>query len=163
MYQIKTSGMTFKKRSGIYSNSTGSLTFDPIKLEAHSYRWWKFVSRIDGVVIFNSYSYSVSTSKHQSKIRSMLDQMGIKIDVFLKLKNGINTSDLEALFLEAEEQACDKFLSDELKRQDRNERSRIKRAEAKKKALESALGRVADCTEIYRSLDKVNDTLTKDV
>lgn len=133
MYQIKTSGMTFKKRSGIYSNSTGSLTFDPIKLEAHSYRWWKFVSRIDGLVIFNNYSYSVSTSKHQSKIRSMLDQMGIKIDVFLQLRKGINTSDLEALFLEAEEQACDKFLSDELKRQDKNERSRIKRAELKAK------------------------------
>lgn len=148
--------LKYKRKAGIYSNSTGRLTFNPNTLDAHSYRWWRFVAKVDGLVIFNNYRYSVSTSKHQNTIRNLLADLGIKIDLELSLRNGIEWQSLEDLIIEAEEQLCDQFLADELKRQDRNERARIKRAEAKKAQLESALGHTANCDQIYKRLDKVN-------
>ncbi len=55
-----------RKRNGIYSNSTGSLVYDPIKGEARSYGWYILAKRIGGVMYLNTYGYSVTTSKHVS-------------------------------------------------------------------------------------------------
>jgi hypothetical protein len=55
-----------RKRSGIYSNSTGSLVYDPIKGEARSYGWYVLAKRIGGVMYLNTYGYSNTTSKHVS-------------------------------------------------------------------------------------------------
>lgn len=74
--------MKLMKRTGIYKAS--NVSFDPSSVEAFSYGWWNFVRKINGAVVFNNYSYSSSTSKHQSKVWRQMDALGIKIDLFVK-------------------------------------------------------------------------------
>lgn len=131
MYSNKIPNLTFKKRSGIYSNSTGSLTFDPKTCSAHSYRWWKFVGIVEGQVVFNNFRYSVTTSKQQSKVRQLLRELGIKIDVEMPLPRGINSSDMKELALIAEEHLCDEFLTEESKKIERNAKARARKLKAK--------------------------------
>lgn len=131
--------LNFKKRTNMYSNTTGSLTFNLETCEAHSYRWWKFVAKVEGLVVFNSYNYSNSTSKHQSKIRSLLDQLNIKIDLFVQIPKGINSSSLQDLLLTQDEYLSEKFLRDEEKKITRNERAKQRRF---KKKLEHYLENV---------------------
>lgn len=131
--------LNFKKRNNMYSNTTGSLTFNLETCEAHSYRWWKFVAKVEGLVVFNSYNYSNSTSKHQSKIRSLLDQLNIKIDLFVQIPKGINSSSLQDLLLTQDEYLSEKFLRDEEKKITRNERAKQRRF---KKKLEHYLENV---------------------
>lgn len=82
--------LKYYKRAGVYKNSTGSNKFNPETLEAHSYDWWKYVAKIDGKVVFNNYSYSVTTSGHQSAMRSLLSELGIKIDLFIEAPQGLD-------------------------------------------------------------------------
>ena len=70
-----------------------NVEFNPSICEATSYGWWKFVSRIGGLVVFNDYRYSVSTSKHQWKVRSLLNQLGIEIDLFIEAPQGLQNLD----------------------------------------------------------------------
>jgi hypothetical protein len=81
----------FYKTLGIFKAS--NVSFDPAKFEARSYKWWIFVKVIGDRVIFNSYSYSPSTSKHQSKVRSLLDTLGIKVDVSIEAPRGLQDLD----------------------------------------------------------------------
>lgn len=122
--------MKYYKRLGIYKAS--NVTFDPKTLEAHSYRWWKFVAVVEGKVIFNNYRYSVSTSKHQRKVRQLLFELGIKIDISMPLPKGINSSSLEDLILIAEEYLCDEYLYKTIRAQ---ERYQEKKEAAKRKQL----------------------------
>lgn len=71
--------MKYYKRAGIYRAS--NVSFNPETCEAHSYGWWCFVRKVGGKVVFNRYRYSVSTSKHQNKVRTLLAQLGIRIDL----------------------------------------------------------------------------------
>lgn len=80
--------MKHYKKTNTYKAS--NVSFNPTTLEATSYNWWIFVKRIKGKTVFNSYRYSVSTSKHQSKVRSLMSQLGIKIDRFVEVKDGLN-------------------------------------------------------------------------
>lgn len=64
------------KRANIYTNSTGTNTFNPETFEAHSYRWWLYVKKFGDRVIFNNYSYSKSTSKHQGDMWKLLRDLG---------------------------------------------------------------------------------------
>lgn len=125
--------MKYMTRTNIYQCSNYNCTFNPTTLEAFSYCWWKFVAVVEGKVVFNSYRYSNSTSKHQSKVRSLMRELGIKIDLELGLPQGINSSDLQTLFVTAEETLCDQFLHAELKREERLERARMKRAQEREK------------------------------
>jgi hypothetical protein len=124
MYSNKNPSLKYMKKAAIYKNSTGSLTFDPSQIKAVSYNWWTFVAKVDGLVVFNNYRYSVSTSKQQSAVRSLMKDLGIKIDLELPLSKGINSSNLSDLIVTAEEQLCDSFLADILKKQDRYERTK---------------------------------------
>lgn len=128
--------MKHLKRSNTYSNSTGSNTFNPNTLEAYSYRWWKYLGKVEGKLVFNNYRYSVSTSKHQNETRSLMSQLGIKPDLYLPLPSGINSQSLQELIVTAEEYLCQKFLEQELKQQERNERAKYRR---KVKKLEDYL------------------------
>ena len=74
--------MKYYKRLKEYKASNVSLTVEP-KLEAYSYGWWLFVVRYKGLVIFNDTNYSNPTCKHQSKVRGVLDDLGIEIDIEL--------------------------------------------------------------------------------
>lgn len=79
--------MKHYKKTNLYKAS--NVTFDPTKIEATSYNWWLFVKRIKGKTVFNSYRYSVSTSKHQAKVRSLMSQLGIKIDRYVQVVDGL--------------------------------------------------------------------------
>ena len=74
--------MKYYKRLKEYKASNVSLTIEP-KLEGYSYAWWLFVVRYKGLVIFNNTNYSSSTCKHQSKVRGVLSNLNIKIDIEL--------------------------------------------------------------------------------
>ena len=74
--------MKYYKRLKEYKASNVSLKVEP-KLEAYSYAWWLFVVRYKGLVIFNNTSYSSSTSGHQYKVRRVLDDLNIEIDIEL--------------------------------------------------------------------------------
>lgn len=55
----------------VWSNCTLNLT----TLTAHSYGWWKFVDNIGGLIVFNTYTYSITTSAHQRKVRQVLREL----------------------------------------------------------------------------------------
>lgn len=79
--------LRYRKRTGDFVGS--NVGFDPIKMHATSYRWWDMVRRINGLVVFNDYGYSMSTRRHQSKVRSLMRQLGIKIDLEIEARKGL--------------------------------------------------------------------------
>lgn len=117
--------MKLMKRANLYKAS--NVTFNPETFEAFSYVWWKFVAKVEGKVVFNNYRYSPTTGKHQYKVRRLLEQLGIKIDIEIPLPRGINSTKLAELYVTAEEYLCEAFLNEELKREERNLVSRHKR------------------------------------
>lgn len=70
-----------------------NVIFDVEKCEATSYKWWIFVKRIGGKLVFNDYRYSNTTSKHQYKVKRLLNQLGIIIDVIISSPNGLQNLD----------------------------------------------------------------------
>lgn len=91
MYGAVSERIKYYPRLGIWKNSTGNVTFDPAKVEAISYNWWVFVKKINGKVIFNGYRYSSSTSAQLSLVRDLLNNLGIKIDVEVNIKNSLDS------------------------------------------------------------------------
>jgi len=71
--------MRFTKKTKTYHAS--NVSFNTKSLVAVSYDWWIFVKPINGKVIFNNYNYSRTTQRHQSKVRWLLDDMGIQYEV----------------------------------------------------------------------------------
>lgn len=124
--------LNFSKRANIYKNTTGSLTFNPETKEAVSYGWWKFVAMIDGQLVFNNYAYSNTTAKQQGKIRTLLSQLNIKIDLELPVPKGLQVySTLEEVIEASELHLCDKFVSEQLKRQDQYQKAKARKLKAK--------------------------------
>jgi hypothetical protein len=70
--------LRYKVRAGIFSSSSGNLTFDPISETGHSYRWYQIVKRINGTLVLNSFPYSATTRRHVGQLRDLLDQLGLK-------------------------------------------------------------------------------------
>jgi ribosomal protein S30 len=62
--------MKYFKRLKLYKAS--NVTYSPETKEAYSYGWWQFTKKIGNVVLFNNYTYSSSTSRHQSKVSRIL-------------------------------------------------------------------------------------------
>lgn len=60
---------------------------------AWSYDWWCFVKRVGPYLVFNGHRYSVSTGKHQSKVRRVLSRLGLKIDLEIDTRCGLHSSD----------------------------------------------------------------------
>lgn len=85
-------GMKLKKTTGEYVAS--NVSFNPETLEATSFKWWYFVKRIGGKVVFNDYRYSSFTSRHQNKVRLLMKRLGIKIDLEIEAPKGLQ--DLQA-------------------------------------------------------------------
>ena len=79
--------MKYFVRSNQYRAS--NVYFDVATREAFSYSWWKFFAVIEGRNIFNHYSYSNSTCKHQNKVRSLLRKLGIEIDLSIEAPKGL--------------------------------------------------------------------------
>jgi uncharacterized protein (DUF1697 family) len=94
---MSTDGLKYYKRLKIYKSSTGNVVFNPETLEARSYDWWVFVSKIKGKVVFNNYPYSTSTGGHQRAVKKLLQTLGIKIDVTVSVRQSLNDISHEAL------------------------------------------------------------------
>lgn len=130
--------MKFMKRAGIYQGSSYNVTFNPETMEAHSYKWWKFVAVIEGKVVFNNFRYSPTTGNHQRKVRRLLEELGIKIDLMLPVPGGLQTvHSLEECILVAEEHLCDSFIADTLRKQAAYYRRKEKTALKFKEQLDS--------------------------
>lgn len=76
-----------KGRDGVYRAS--NVMFDPARMVATSFNWWYFVKRIGGKVVFNDYSYSGYTTRHQRKVQRVLSELGIKVDVVIQSHKGL--------------------------------------------------------------------------
>lgn len=120
--------MKLMKRSGIYQQSSYNCTFNPKTLDAHSYKWWRFVGMVEGKLVASTCRYSVTTQKHQRIVSRLMDQLGIKVDLYLPLPRGVRSDQsLAEMIIEAEEYLCDQYLESELKREDRNAKSKKRR------------------------------------
>ena len=71
--------------------------FNPETCEAHSYNWWKYVSKIKGKIVFNNHNYSMTTNKHQSEMRRLLDQLGIKVFLYVDMHDSLTSFESKAL------------------------------------------------------------------
>lgn len=124
--------MRYMKRAQIYKASNGNVTFDPQNIKAFSYGWWKFVGIVEDKVVFNNYRYSPTTAKHQSKVRTLMSELNIKIDLELPVPCGLQkVLNISEAILIAEEHLCDKFLIEMLKRQDNYQRAKARKLKAK--------------------------------
>lgn len=74
-----------------------NVTFDASQIEAFSYGWWKFVKVIQGKIVFNEYSYSTTTSKHQYKVKALMRELGIDVDLYVKTKASLDKQTLKEL------------------------------------------------------------------
>lgn len=83
--------LKFRKRTKDYKAS--NVWFDPNTMHAKSYGWWDMVRRINGQVVFNDYGYSVSTRRHQSKVRSVMSDLGITPDLVIEAPKGLQDLD----------------------------------------------------------------------
>lgn len=73
-----------------YVGCNNKCRFYADKIEATSYGHWCFVKVINGKVVFNNYSYSSTTSRHQSAVRCLLRELGINIDVNVDINSSLD-------------------------------------------------------------------------
>lgn len=97
-------GFKYRPKLGYYTDGQNN-KFDLESFEAVSYRWWTYVCKIKGKVVFNNYPYSPTTQGHQRRMRELLKQLGIKIDVEVSMRQSLSNfyndslpSKYEALF-----------------------------------------------------------------
>jgi hypothetical protein len=77
MYNSGSTRLKYFKRLKIYKNSTNTVSFNPETMDGYSYNW-NFLAKVEGVLIFNDYTWSVTTSCHQSAVSSLLRELNIK-------------------------------------------------------------------------------------
>jgi hypothetical protein len=83
--------MKYFKRANLYKAS--NVSFSPETCEARSYDWWVFTKMINGKLVFNNHSYSSSTIKHLYKVRSLLSDLGLKIDLVVNARCGLQNDE----------------------------------------------------------------------
>lgn len=79
------------RKNAIKMGSNVSVSLDTL-FDAYSYGWWKFVTVINNKVIFNDYSYSTSTNKHQSKVKSLMRALNLEIDATVYTRSSLPSS-----------------------------------------------------------------------
>lgn len=81
--------MKYYPRLNLYKNATGTNCFNPETKEAYSYHWWRYVEMINGKWVFNNYSFSPTTCKHQSNMLGVLDAIKAENIVFIEAPKGL--------------------------------------------------------------------------
>ena len=82
--------MKYAPRLGIFK--AANVTFDPSRCVGKSYDWWIFVTRTStGKVVFNNYTYSPTTTRHQSKMRDLLKSIGVRVDAEIESPDGLQS------------------------------------------------------------------------
>lgn len=137
--------MKHMKRENFYKAS--NVTFNPTTIEAYSYRWWRFVKVIDGLVVFNNYRYSNSTAKHQYKVCRLMEQLGIKIDLHVQVRESLIDQTIEELIVQTEEKLCEDFLYQKLKSGEAYDRKKARQVTLVERTIEKAYGEVTERNE----------------
>lgn len=86
-------GLKFKKRSGLYTNSTKRVSYNPTTKTAFSYGW-QFVDVVKGLVFFNSFSYSSTTNRHQRDVRNTMRNLGHDINYTVSYWGSLNVTEI---------------------------------------------------------------------
>lgn len=73
--------MNYKPRLKVYKCKSGKNVFNPETFEATSYDWWVYVKKIKNTIVFNDYNYSVTTTKHQWEMKSLLKELYGKLNI----------------------------------------------------------------------------------
>lgn len=68
-------------------------------MSAYSYGWWNYFRNIGGLWVFNRHRYSVSTGKHQLRMRGLLSDLGIHVDVYIDTRSSMANMDLSDIEL----------------------------------------------------------------
>lgn len=84
-------------KTGLIRNYNGNNTFNPELMQAHSYKHWCYVREINGKVVFNNYSYSNTTAKHQSNMRQLLAELGITVDLYIEMPESLDSFEVGAI------------------------------------------------------------------
>lgn len=91
--QLKAAGMSaglkYKVRSGVFENYSGSARISADCTHATSYSWWNAVTKIGPFIVFNACRYSNQTAKHLSKFRSLMRELGIRVDFDVYAHGGL--------------------------------------------------------------------------
>ena len=86
--------MKYRRGIDAYTNATKTNYCSLTDKCAVSYDWWIYLQLIGDRLVFNSYSYSLTTARHQSSTLQLLRDRNIKIDVFVECPKGLQ--DLES-------------------------------------------------------------------
>ena len=81
--------MKYFKRLEKYKASNVELSIKPLK--AFSYGWWQFLGVVNGVIVFNDYNYSITTSAHQRKVKRLLRELGIDVGLVIRSHGGLQS------------------------------------------------------------------------
>lgn len=65
-------------------------------IESTSYDWWKIVINKNGLYFFNWYNYSVTTSKHQHEMSSIMRKLGLEY-ITVEYRDNLSTISLERI------------------------------------------------------------------
>jgi hypothetical protein len=103
----------WKVRKQIFEGSNWS--FDPSELYAESYDWWPMLMVVRGKLVRNTHSYSNSTGRHQAKLNTLLNQLGIVPDLTISVRASLNSDTL------VKQELLELWAKDEL----RSERARL--------------------------------------
>jgi len=68
--------------------------FDLVDLTAWSYNWWCYFKVIDGIRVFNKHRYSVTTAKHQTHMRDLLETLKLWPDVYVETNRSLDSFNL---------------------------------------------------------------------
>lgn len=131
--------LKYFSRLKLYKGS--NVEFSPETMIATSYWHWAFVKVISKKIVFNNYNFSRTASTHQAAVKALLRELGIKIDLVVQVKEGLNN--IETLKeLKAREKSTLEYLiaKDESKKQERKERAKISRLKDKVKKQLNDLG-----------------------
>lgn len=87
---IKYGSFKYYVRYNVFKNYKGSNKFSLESMAAYSYSWWKFFEKNPKVgYVFNNYSYSNQTAKHQQQLRYVLRELGITVDHYIECPKGL--------------------------------------------------------------------------
>lgn len=119
--------MKFSTKRGQFEAS--NVSYNATSKSAFSYHWWQFVRVIDGLVVFNGYRYSITTARHQSKVKKLMSELGHKADRWVSIPESLSeVNDLNALAIYQDLQNRHEQMVNEKKRLERNRKARERRA-----------------------------------
>ena len=81
--------MIYRRNKDAFTNSTQTNEYFIARKEAYSYGWWKYFAIINNKAVFNGFSYSNTTSKHQSDTLQLFRDKNIHIDLYVECPRGL--------------------------------------------------------------------------